>query len=275
MQKENGSPAACASCRHQRKKCTENCILAPYFPLNRNKEFQAVHKLFGVSNVTKILSGLDASDRIRAVDSLVWEATCRQNDPVLGSFGEFSRVYEELEWYRDQFRNNSLRVVAPGNNNNNNYNNHNLSILDNRGFNSSNNSAFMSMNKNRNTSSALVPANSSTALVSANSYPGYNYQESFQCTDKLRDELSYNCSSVRNTGRLKEESNHSSLILPQKYGIQHIEDFKEESNNGLPQHYAVSGFNQPYYQLPGTSICMNVLIFYFFLMLKVRFRVHA
>ncbi|XP_074379884.1 uncharacterized protein LOC141721048 [Apium graveolens] len=258
MQKENGSAAACASCRHQRKKCTENCVLAPYFPLNRNKEFQAVHKLFGVSNVTKILSGLDASDRKRAVDSLIWEATFRQNDPVLGSFGEFSRVYEELEWYRDQFRNNSHRV-APGNNINHN----NLCFSDNRGFNSSNHSAFMSMSKNRNTCTALVPANSSTALVSANSssalvpansYPGYSYQDSFQCTDRVRDELSYNCSSGRNTGRLKEDSNHSSLILPQQYGIQHIENFKEESNNGsviLPQHYPVSGFNQPYYQLPG------------------------
>ncbi|WOG91772.1 hypothetical protein DCAR_0311023 [Daucus carota subsp. sativus] len=231
MQKENGLPAACASCRHQRKKCTENCILAPYFPLNKNKEFQAVHKLFGVSNVTKILSGLDVRDRKRAVDSLVWEATCRQNDPILGSFGEFSRVYEELEWYRYQFRSN-FQTVAPENN---------MSFLDNRGFNTSSNSAFMSLNKNRNSSL----------------YSGYNSYESFQCTDRLRDELSYNCSSVQNTERFKEDSNNSSVILPQQYGVQHAENFKEERNNSsmiVPQQYTMSTtFNQPYYQLAGTK----------------------
>ncbi|KAK1393339.1 LOB domain-containing protein [Heracleum sosnowskyi] len=260
MQKENGSlAAACASCRHQRKKCTENCVLAPYFPLNKNKEFQAVHKLFGVSNVTKILSGLDVRDRRRAVDSLIWEASCRQNDPILGSFGEFSRVFEELQWYKDQFRNN-FQTVAPRNNNNNNHH-HNVSFLNNNrsGFNSSsNNSGFMSMNKNRNTSAPLVSANPSSAVVPANSYPaGYSYHESYQCTDRVRDELSYNCSSLRNAERLKEDSNNSSSLIlhpHQQYGIQQIENFKEESSNGsviLPQHYSMSGFNQPYYQLSG------------------------
>ncbi|KAM7492198.1 hypothetical protein LguiA_035119 [Lonicera macranthoides] len=99
MQKNNGA-AACASCRHQRKKCTEKCVLAPFFPVAKSQEFHAVHKIFGVSNVTKIVSSLNEEDRKKAVDSLVWEAICWQNDPVLGPYGEYQRVSDELMLYK-------------------------------------------------------------------------------------------------------------------------------------------------------------------------------
>ncbi|KAG6420677.1 hypothetical protein SASPL_117214 [Salvia splendens] len=63
-------------------------------------EFQAVHKVFGVSNVTKIITSLREEDRKVAVDSLVWEALGRQKDPVLGPFGDYRRVCEELRLYK-------------------------------------------------------------------------------------------------------------------------------------------------------------------------------
>ena len=99
MQRNNGA-SACASCRHQRKKCTEKCVLAPFFPVAKSQEFHAVHKIFGVSNVTKIVSSLNEEDRKKAVDSSVWEAICRQNDPVLGPYGEYQRVSDELMLYK-------------------------------------------------------------------------------------------------------------------------------------------------------------------------------
>ncbi|XP_071706102.1 LOB domain-containing protein 2 [Rutidosis leptorrhynchoides] len=91
---------ACASCRHQRKKCTEKCILAPFFPAEKTQDFQAVHKVFGVSNVTKLVKDLSREDGKKAVDSLIWEANCRLKDPVLGPLGEFQRVCEELRVYK-------------------------------------------------------------------------------------------------------------------------------------------------------------------------------
>lgn len=101
MQKHNNevlqTTSACAACKHQRKKCHETCPLAPYFPADRNREFQAVHKVFGVSNVTKMVKNVREEDKRKAVDSLVWEAVCRQNDPVLGPYGEYKRVLEELK----------------------------------------------------------------------------------------------------------------------------------------------------------------------------------
>ncbi|KAJ0637745.1 putative transcription factor AS2-LOB family [Helianthus annuus] len=95
---------ACASCRHQRKKCTEKCVLAPFFPADKTQDFQAVHKVFGVSNVTKLVKDLSREDAKKAVDSLVWEANCRLKDPVLGPLGEFQRVSEELGAYKTQYQ---------------------------------------------------------------------------------------------------------------------------------------------------------------------------
>ncbi|KAK6142637.1 hypothetical protein DH2020_022985 [Rehmannia glutinosa] len=103
MQRSNGT-SACASCKHQRKKCTEKCILAPFFPVEKAREFQAVHKVFGVSNVTKIITNLKEEDRKIAVDSLVWEAVCRQKDPVLGPYGDYRRLCEELRLYKSQYQ---------------------------------------------------------------------------------------------------------------------------------------------------------------------------
>lgn len=105
-----GVHQACASCKHQRKKCGEDCILAPYFPADKSHEFQAVHKVFGVSNVMKLVRSVNKENRKMVVDSLVWEACCRQNDPILGPLGEFKRIEEELKLYKSQSQSQSQMV---------------------------------------------------------------------------------------------------------------------------------------------------------------------
>ncbi|EPS57303.1 hypothetical protein M569_17516, partial [Genlisea aurea] len=95
---------ACASCKHQRKKCTENCALAPHFPVGKSREFRAVHKIFGVSNVTKMVTGLQREDdRKSAVESLTWEALCWGRDPVWGPYGAYRRVWEEMRMYKSYY----------------------------------------------------------------------------------------------------------------------------------------------------------------------------
>lgn len=107
--------SACASCKHQRKKCTDKCVLSPYFPAEKSREFKAVHKVFGVSNITKIVKSLKEDDRRRAVESLIWEAFCRQKDAILGSYGEYKRVHEELNLYKTQYH---QQILVAGSNNN-------------------------------------------------------------------------------------------------------------------------------------------------------------
>ncbi|CAN6968097.1 unnamed protein product [Brassica oleracea var. botrytis] len=99
------SHQACASCKHQRKKCNNECILSPYFPARKTKEFEAVHKVFGVSNVQKMVRTVRDEDRTKLSESLTWEALWRQKDPVLGSYGEYRRISEELKLYKSLVHN--------------------------------------------------------------------------------------------------------------------------------------------------------------------------
>ncbi|GLU04114.1 hypothetical protein SLE2022_212770 [Rubroshorea leprosula] len=108
--------SACASCKHQRKKCDQNCVLAQYFPASKNEEFQAVHKIFGVANVTRMIKSGREEDRKRIADSLIWEAICRQRDPVLGSYGEYVKVFNEHKdlKFKFQVQNQALQQVHQG-----------------------------------------------------------------------------------------------------------------------------------------------------------------
>ena len=45
----------CAACKSLRRKCTRECIFLPYFPRDDPEKFARVHKVFGASNVAKML----------------------------------------------------------------------------------------------------------------------------------------------------------------------------------------------------------------------------
>jgi len=50
----NGT-SPCASCKLLRRRCAKDCIFAPYFPSDDPHKFAIVHKVFGASNVSKML----------------------------------------------------------------------------------------------------------------------------------------------------------------------------------------------------------------------------
>ncbi|KAG2313233.1 hypothetical protein Bca52824_024790 [Brassica carinata] len=80
----SSSATACAACKFQRKKCTENCILARYFPQEKQNQFLNAHKVFGVSNITKFIRGVEERQRDVAMNNLIFHANARARDPVLG-----------------------------------------------------------------------------------------------------------------------------------------------------------------------------------------------
>lgn len=45
----------CAACKLLRRRCTEECPFSPYFSPLEPQKFAAVHKVFGASNVSKML----------------------------------------------------------------------------------------------------------------------------------------------------------------------------------------------------------------------------
>ena len=93
---------ACAACKHQRKRCDDNCVMAPYFPADKAEEFEAVHSVFGVKNVSKRLKSLDVQHREVAVKSFIWEARAWMQDGVGGPLQQHIKVTHELELLKRQ-----------------------------------------------------------------------------------------------------------------------------------------------------------------------------
>lgn len=83
----SSSNSPCAACKFLRRKCTQECVFAPYFPPDQPLKFANVHKVFGASNVAKLLNELNATQREDAVNSLAYEAEYRLRDPVYGCVG--------------------------------------------------------------------------------------------------------------------------------------------------------------------------------------------
>ncbi|KAH6804687.1 hypothetical protein C2S51_032934 [Perilla frutescens var. frutescens] len=76
--------AACAACKHQRRRCSAFCPLAPYFPADKQKEFHNVHRLFGVRNVVELLKQVPPHSRDDAARSVIYEANFRAANPAGG-----------------------------------------------------------------------------------------------------------------------------------------------------------------------------------------------
>ncbi|EXB93561.1 hypothetical protein L484_014552 [Morus notabilis] len=87
----------CAACKFLRRKCMPGCIFAPYFPPEEPQKFSNVHKIFGASNVTKLLNELPQHQREDAVNSLAYEAEARVRDPVYGCVGAISFLQRQVQ----------------------------------------------------------------------------------------------------------------------------------------------------------------------------------
>ncbi|XP_010913026.1 uncharacterized protein [Elaeis guineensis] len=84
---------ACAVCKYQRRKCNPDCTLAPYFPADQQRQFLNAHRLFGVSNILKIIRHVDPVQRAEAMHSIIFQSNARAHDPVGGCY----RIILELE----------------------------------------------------------------------------------------------------------------------------------------------------------------------------------
>ncbi|XVF00326.1 hypothetical protein REPUB_Repub03eG0275300 [Reevesia pubescens] len=74
----------CAACKLLRRRCAQEYPFSPYFSLHETQKFASVHKVFGASNVSKLLMEVPVSQRADAANSLVYEANVRLRDPVYG-----------------------------------------------------------------------------------------------------------------------------------------------------------------------------------------------
>ncbi|KAM7262472.1 hypothetical protein ACFE04_000155 [Oxalis oulophora] len=106
------SNSPCAACKFLRRKCTQECVFAPYFPPDQPKKFEVVHKVFGASNVTKLLNELSTAQREDAVNSLAYEAEARLRDPVYGCVGHISLLQTRLKQAQSELYNAKKELAA-------------------------------------------------------------------------------------------------------------------------------------------------------------------
>ncbi|XWS20140.1 hypothetical protein CRYUN_Cryun31cG0075000 [Craigia yunnanensis] len=94
----NGTTQACAACEYQRRHCASDCILAPYFPHDRQRQFQNAHKLFGISYMTKIIMTLNPPEKDIAMRTIVFQSDARANDPAGGCFRFIQELQRQIEY---------------------------------------------------------------------------------------------------------------------------------------------------------------------------------
>ncbi|CAL5206917.1 unnamed protein product [Lathyrus oleraceus] len=91
----SGSP--CGACKFLRRKCTSECIFAPYFCCEQGPaRFAAIHKIFGASNVSKMLLHIPPQDRYDAVVTIGYEAQARIIDPVYGCVSHIFALQQQV-----------------------------------------------------------------------------------------------------------------------------------------------------------------------------------
>ncbi|KAK4375313.1 hypothetical protein RND71_005990 [Anisodus tanguticus] len=86
----------CAACKQLRRRCPSDCIFLPYFPPNNPQRFSFVHRIYGASNVGKMLQQVEEHQRADVADSLYYEAYCHIKNPVYGCVEIISVLHQEI-----------------------------------------------------------------------------------------------------------------------------------------------------------------------------------
>ncbi|KAF8718656.1 hypothetical protein HU200_024955 [Digitaria exilis] len=101
----------CAACKILRRRCADGCVLAPYFPPSEPAKFTTAHRVFGASNIIKLLQELPERSRADAVSSMVYEAEARLRDPVYGCAGAVCRLQREANELKVQLAQAQAELV--------------------------------------------------------------------------------------------------------------------------------------------------------------------
>ncbi|XP_055811811.1 LOB domain-containing protein 16-like [Solanum dulcamara] len=93
----------CGACKFLRRKCAADCIFAPYFCSEQGPaRFAAIHKVFGASNVSKLLLHVPVPDRCEAVVTIAYEAQARIKDPVYGCVAHIFALQQQVAYLQAQ-----------------------------------------------------------------------------------------------------------------------------------------------------------------------------
>nr|XP_043637765.1 LOB domain-containing protein 14-like [Erigeron canadensis] len=92
-----GSGSPCGACKFLRRKCVRGCVFAPYFCHEQGAaHFAAIHRVFGASNVSKLLAHLPVSGRCEAAITIAYEAQARLQDPIYGCVSHIFALQQQV-----------------------------------------------------------------------------------------------------------------------------------------------------------------------------------
>ncbi|XP_020574560.1 LOB domain-containing protein 29-like [Phalaenopsis equestris] len=112
-----GSP--CGACKFLRRKCVRGCVFAPYFCHEQGaSHFAAIHKVFGASNVSKLLMHLPVTDRSEAAITISYEAQARLQDPIYGCVAHIFALQQQVVSLQAQLASLKAHQAAQGAGNN-------------------------------------------------------------------------------------------------------------------------------------------------------------
>ncbi|ESW33994.1 hypothetical protein PHAVU_001G115200 [Phaseolus vulgaris] len=95
--RSRASSPPCAACKKMRKKCSSDCIFAPYFGSSQGSaRFEAVHKVFGANNLSKLLLEVEVAHRNEVINSMCYEAQARLANPVHGCVSTISALQQQV-----------------------------------------------------------------------------------------------------------------------------------------------------------------------------------
>ncbi|KAG7636745.1 Lateral organ boundaries LOB [Arabidopsis thaliana x Arabidopsis arenosa] len=94
----NVKRAPCALCTTKNKRCPKKCDFAPYFPAERQSEYENAHKLFGTSNIIKMMR-FASKDKQKDLlgSSILMEGDAWKKDPARGGFGMIQKLKWQIE----------------------------------------------------------------------------------------------------------------------------------------------------------------------------------
>ncbi|KAK9047971.1 hypothetical protein SSX86_033067 [Deinandra increscens subsp. villosa] len=107
-----GTGSPCGACKFLRRKCAADCIFAPYFCSEQGPaRFAAIHKVFGASNVSKLLLHVPVADRCEAVVTIAYEAQARIKDPVYGCVAHIFALQQQVACLQTQLMQMKAQMV--------------------------------------------------------------------------------------------------------------------------------------------------------------------
>ncbi|XP_022957254.1 LOB domain-containing protein 33-like [Cucurbita moschata] len=101
----SSSSSSCGACKFLRRKCSDQCVFAPLFSYDEaTSHFAAVHKVFGASNVSKLLLHLPMHVRTQAAITVTYEALERMRDPANGCVLHIFALQQEVASLQEEIQ---------------------------------------------------------------------------------------------------------------------------------------------------------------------------